>query len=115
MARLAEPEGAPQAWDDDVRRYGLVRVAGGDAAAVGYARDSGALMAAGGALWGMAVIAIPGFMTHYCKRLDAQEIFNPMRALSRVSQGGLAYLRAWAIVLPTMLTSFLGLLGFGVG
>lgn len=33
----------------------------------------------------------------------------------RVREGGLAYWRAWSIVLPTMFVSFLGLLAFGVG
>lgn len=54
-------------------------------------------------------------MSHYCRAFDPQEIFNPARALSRVRQGGLAYWKAWAIVLPTMLASFLGLLAFGIG
>jgi hypothetical protein len=63
----------------------------------------------------IAVIAIPGYMSHYCRALDPREIFDPRRALRRVVQGGRAYLHAWAIVLPTMLASFLGLLVFGVG
>lgn len=66
-------------------------------------------------LWLLAVIAIPGYMSHYCKELDVREIFNPFRALSRVFQGGLQYWKVWLIVLPTMLCSFLGLLFFGVG
>lgn len=66
-------------------------------------------------LWVLAVIAIPGYMTHYCKELDPREIFDPFRALSRVIQGGAAYWKAWLIVLPTMLVSFVGLLGFGIG
>ena len=59
------------------------------------------------------MIAIPGYMTHYCKELDPREIFDPFRALRRVGQGGLAYWKAWSIVLPAMLLSFFGLLGFG--
>lgn len=73
------------------------------------------LTAIGGALWALAVVAIPGFMSHYCKRYDPREIFDPRRALRRVSQGGAAYWRAWSIVLPSMLLSFIGLLGLGVG
>ena len=66
-------------------------------------------------LWLGAVIAIPGYMTHYCKALDPAEIFNPLRALRRVSEGGLAYWHAWGIALSAMALSFLGLLGLGVG
>lgn len=66
-------------------------------------------------LWALAVIAIPGYMTHYCKELDPREIFDPFRALRRVSQGGLAYWKAWSIVVPAMLLSFVGLLGLGIG
>lgn len=66
-------------------------------------------------LWAAAVIAIPGYMSHYCKELDPREIFDPLRALGRVREGGWAYWKAWSIVLPTMLVSFVGLLGFGVG
>ena len=82
---------------------------------VGGWLGSTAALAVGFALWLAAVVAIPGYMTHYCKELDPQEIFNPWRALSRVAQGGWMYWKAWAIVLPTMLSSFLGLLGLGVG
>lgn len=73
------------------------------------------LVAVGFVLWGLAVVAIPGYMSHYCKELDPREIFDPFRALRRVSQGGLKYWKAWSIVLPTMIGSFLGLLGLGVG
>ena len=66
-------------------------------------------------LWAGAVVAIPGYMTHYCKHFDTQEIFNPVRALSRVFQGGWPYWKAWLIIFPTMLTSLVGLLGLGVG
>ncbi len=66
-------------------------------------------------LWAGAVIAIPGYMSHYCRELDPREIFDPFRALRRVAEGGRAYWHAWSIVLPTMLFSFVGLLGLGVG
>ena len=69
----------------------------------------------GVALWALAVVAIPGYMSHYCRAFDRREIFDPLRALSRVRQGGRAYWKAWGIVLPTMLLSFVGLLGLGVG
>ncbi len=83
--------------------------------ALGAWWSSWLLGALGFVLWACAVIAIPGYMSHYCRELDTREIFNPLRALSRVHQGGLAYWKAWSIVLPTMLVSFLGLLFFGVG
>lgn len=66
-------------------------------------------------LWALAVIAIPGYMSHYCRELDPREIFNPARALRRVVQGGAAYWRAWGVVLCAMSLSFAGLLVLGVG
>lgn len=83
--------------------------------AVGLWRGSGVLVAIGAVLWALAVVAIPGYMSHYCRAYDRREIFDPIRALSRVRQGGRAYWRAWAIVVPTMLLSFLGLVAGGVG
>lgn len=83
--------------------------------ALGIWFDQTWLSAVGFALWLLAVIAIPGYMSHYCKELDPQEIFNPFRALRRVKEGGRAYWKAWSIVFPTMLLSFLGLLAGGVG
>lgn len=62
----------------------------------------------------IATIAIPGYMTFYCKELDPREIFDPRRALSRVVQGGRAYWHAWGIVLTLLMFSLLGLLGVGV-
>jgi len=57
----------------------------------------------------------PGYMTHYCHALDASEIFNPLKALRRVREGGRKYWHAWGIALAALGCSFLGLLGFGVG
>ena len=62
-----------------------------------------------------ATIAIPGFMTHYCRDFDAAEIYSPVRALSRALQGSAAYWHAWGIALAALALSFLGLLAFGVG
>ncbi|MEX2671334.1 MAG: DUF4013 domain-containing protein [Phycisphaeraceae bacterium] len=67
------------------------------------------------ALWALAAIAVPGYMTHYSYTLDPSEIFNPFRALRRVAQGGWLYWKAWLIALTAMLVSFAGLLAFGVG
>lgn len=72
-------------------------------------------IAAGAALWALAVVAIPGYMSHYCKAFDRREIFDPFRALSRVRQGGRAYWKAWGVVAVAMLLSFLGLLAGGIG
>ncbi|HKW00082.1 MAG TPA: DUF4013 domain-containing protein [Vicinamibacterales bacterium] len=66
-------------------------------------------------LWILATIAVPGFMSHYCLRFDPAEVFNPIKALRRVAQGGRAYWDAWAIALAALAISFLGLLLVGVG
>jgi hypothetical protein len=63
----------------------------------------------------LATIGIPGYMTHYCRDLDAREIFDPVRAFSRVMQGGVLYWKAWAIALSALALSFVGLLAMGVG
>jgi hypothetical protein len=73
------------------------------------------LIAAGAVLVVLATLAIPGYMTHYCREFDAAEIYNPARALSRALQGGAAYWHAWAIALAALALSFAGLLAFGVG
>lgn len=62
----------------------------------------------------LATLAIPGYMTHFCKNFDGREIFNPVLAFSRALQGGLAYWRAWGIALTALALSFFGLL-FGLG
>ncbi|HET7228388.1 MAG TPA: DUF4013 domain-containing protein [Longimicrobium sp.] len=83
--------------------------------AAGYRAGSMALIAAGLVLVVLATLAIPGYMTHYCREFDAAEIYNPFRALSRALQGGAAYWRAWAIALSALALSFAGLLAFGAG
>ena len=65
---------------------------------------------AGWTLLVVATLAIPGYMTHYCRNFDVREIFNPFLALSRVFQGGVAYWRAWTVALTALALSFLGLL-----
>jgi hypothetical protein len=62
-----------------------------------------------------ATIAIPGFMSHYCRDLDPKEIYNPLRSLRRCVQGGGPYWRAWSIALCALVLSFVGLLGLGIG
>ena len=78
-------------------------------------RGSTALLAAAAVLFVGATLAIPGYMSHYCRRFDAREIFDPARALRRVRQGGRAYWHAWGITLAALAISFVGLLGLGVG
>lgn len=68
-----------------------------------------------GVLWVLATIAIPGYMSHYCFAFDPNEVFNPLRALRRVFQGGRAYWHAWLIALLALTLSFVGLLALGVG
>ena len=63
----------------------------------------------------LATIAIPGFMTHYCRNYDVREIFDPVRAFRRVLQGGWPYWKAWAIALSALALSLLGLLALGIG
>ncbi len=66
-------------------------------------------------LFVMATVAIPGYMSHYCREFDPREIFDPFRAVSRVFESGAAYWHAWLIALSALATSFVGLLGLGVG
>lgn len=66
-------------------------------------------------LWILATVAVPGYMSHYCRDLDAAEIFNPARAMRRVFQGGKAYWHAWLIALAALGLSFSGVVAFGVG
>lgn len=68
-----------------------------------------------GALLVGATIAIPGYMSHYCREFDTAEIYDPFRALRRCMQGGIAYWHAWLIALTALAISFVGLLAFGVG
>jgi hypothetical protein len=113
------------AWIDErqLLRHGLMTFAGMAfycwpgvlLGAVGVGLGRTPVVVAGVGLFLLAVVAIPGFMSHYCRQLDPREIFDPRRALRRVFEGGLAYWKAWAILLPAMALSFLGLLAFGVG
>ncbi|HEX8692902.1 MAG TPA: DUF4013 domain-containing protein [Longimicrobium sp.] len=104
-------------------RHGLVTFGGmlyyyAPAGAIGYAAwrlGSVPLGAAAGVLAVLATLAIPGYMTHYCREFDVREIYNPARALSRALQGGRDYWRAWGIALAALALSFLGLLALGVG
>jgi len=83
--------------------------------AVGYYWEQVYFYWLGAGLWGVATMAVPGYMSHYCKDLDPWEIFDPFRALRRVRQGGLAYWKAWGIALAALGLSFSGLLLGGIG
>ncbi len=123
--RLQRGEAPWPAWErpGELLRHGLVTFAG----MVWYGWPGAGLIAAGAALhaWPiglmgallltLAIIAIPGYMSHYCREFDRREVFNPWRALSRVRQGGAAYWRAWRIVLITMVASLAGFVVLGVG
>jgi hypothetical protein len=80
-----------------------------------WSQRSAALGAAALLLCIAAVVAIPGYMTHYCLAFDPREIYDPVRALGRVREGGAGYWRAWRVVLSALALSFVGLLGLGVG
>lgn len=82
---------------------------------LGLHLEARALTITGVGLFLLAVSAIPGYMSHYCRAYDCREIFDPFRALSRVRQGGAAYWKAWSIVVPVMLSSSVGLLALGIG
>lgn len=77
--------------------------------------DSLPLYIVAGILWCIATVAVPGYMSHYCRELDPREIFDPLRAMRRVVEGGAAYWKAWGIALSALVLSFIGLLGLGVG
>ena len=66
-------------------------------------------------LWILATLAVPGYMSHYCFTLDPREVFDPLRAMRRVFEGGSAYWHAWGIALAALACSFLGILALGVG
>jgi hypothetical protein len=113
------------AWRDygKLLRHGLI-TAGGmvyyhlPGLLVAYAAWSLRSVALGlvaGVLLLSATIAIPGYMSHYCREFDLTEIFNPFRALRRCIQGGAGYWRAWLITLTALAVSFVGFLALGVG
>jgi len=80
-----------------------------------YVSESPFLYLLSALLFLVATIAIPGYMSHYCKKFDYREIFNPKRALMRSMEGGKAYWHAWLIAMTALAISFLGLLFIGIG
>jgi hypothetical protein len=68
-----------------------------------------------GALLTLAgTMAVPGYMTHYCRDFDVREVFSPLLALRRIREAGGAYWRAWGVALAALGCSLLGLLGLGL-
>jgi hypothetical protein len=82
---------------------------------LGWEERPGILWGAGIVLSVLATLAIPGYMTHYCKAFDKSEIFNPFKSLRRIFQGVWLYWKAWLIALSALTLSFLGLAVFGIG
>ncbi|HEU4883653.1 MAG TPA: hypothetical protein VFT45_15440 [Longimicrobium sp.] len=123
--RMMRGEPAWPSWREpwQLLRHGLVTfggmvyyyLPGGALAYLGWRMDSVWMMAIGAVLLLLATLAIPGYMTHYCRAFDAAEIYDPVRALSRAVQGGRAYWHAWGIALCALALSFVGLLGLGIG
>ena len=81
----------------------------------GWHQNNPYLVIPGAILLVLATLAIPGYMTHYCKSFDKSEIFNPFKSMRRVFQGGKLYWKAWGIALSALALSFLGLAVFGIG
>lgn len=125
MHRMLHGEPAWPSWRNpgELLKHGLVTfggmafyyVPGAVLLVVARRADVPVLAAIGGVLLVLATLAIPGYMTHYCRALDPAEIYNPARALRRALEDGPAYWHAWAIALAALALSFLGLLALGVG
>jgi hypothetical protein len=123
--RMQHGRDAWPAWTDwkALLRHGAITFAGmiyyyspgAVLAAIAYWQGLRWLYPIAGVLLLSATIAIPGYMSHYCRVFDVREIFNPVRALGRVVQGGTGYFRAWAIALCALALSLVGLLALGVG
>lgn len=75
-------------------------------ARTGVGLDAPLLTGVGVFLQAIAVVAIPGYMSHFCVAFDPREIFNPLRALRRVFEGGASYWHAWGIALVALVLSF---------
>ncbi|PYU97019.1 MAG: hypothetical protein DMG08_00955 [Acidobacteria bacterium] len=123
--RMQQGQSPWPAWRDyrSLLRHGLMTLGGmvyyyAPGFALAYlSRTFGSSVLAwiAGILLLIATIAIPGFMSHYCRKFDPAEIYDPFRALRRCIQGGRAYWQAWSITLAALAISFSGLLALGVG
>lgn len=111
------------AWTDprQLLRHGLVTVLGmiywhlpgATAIAIGVWSRQTIVIILGALLFVAGTVAVPGYMTHYCREFSVREVFSPLLAIRRIRGAGLAYWHAWSIALSALLLSFVGLLGFG--
>jgi len=122
--RMQHGEPAWPSWraPGELLRHGLVTLLGmlywhapgALVIALGARLESTGTMAAGGLLFACGTVAVPGYMTHYCRDFAVREVFSPVLAVRRIRGAGGAYWRAWAIAASALILSFAGLAGFGV-
>lgn len=72
------------------------------------------VMALGGVLFLAGTVAVPGYMTHYCRDFAIVEVFSPRLAIRRIRGAGLAYWRAWSIAAAALVLSLVGMAGLGI-
>ena len=63
----------------------------------------------------IAIYALPGGMTYNAAFNDLSYLYRPDKALRRALEGGVVYLRAWAIAIAAMSLTPLGLIVLGIG
>lgn len=73
------------------------------------------LFAPAGVCFVLAIYALPGGMTYNAAYGDIRYLYRPDKAFARAREGGMLYLRAWAIALAAISLSLLGLLALGLG
>ena len=112
------------AWRDPVAlfRHGLVTLIGmiywhapgAVVMAVGDHLTLRSVMVLGGLLFVAGTVAVPGYMTHYCRDFAVKEVFSPLLAIRRIRGAGIAYWRAWSIAAAALVLSFVGMAGLGI-
>ena len=111
------------AWTDPIAllRHGFVtllgmiywHLPGATVMAIGLRFDQKIVVAIGALLFLCGTVAVPGYMTHYCREFSVREVFSPVLAIRRIRGAGPLYWRAWSIAASALALSFVGLLGFG--
>jgi hypothetical protein len=81
--------------------------------AIGVHFDRPVVVILGALFFLCGTVAVPGYMTHYCRAFDVREVFSPLLAIRRIRGAGRAYWRAWSIAASALALSFVGLVGFG--